>query len=391
MRATLEGDLTRAGPLQPGAPGAEAQAMSDRPSVLVVDAAALPACCEVLGLIGSDFVRSARPGVVPGPLWPRDLLVTSSAAGRELARLGLPATEPRPLWVCLHSKDVEVGELAAAGVDYLVRAEPGPGLGPDPELLRLLFLHALYQGAERRGEARLLCSQAVEYVAGGRRASGQLMDLSRSSFRLLGPGPLAPETPLELHLPAALDPGPPLAYPARVRRSAAALRGPDGRERSSIVASFAPSSSAAHAARIAGVLEVCAESALAALAGARSERRFAARHRYAGVAAVRCLDADEYCIVQGGELSLSGMRLAFSPGLDIGSELSIGLHAGRDQPSVVLRGRVRHHDPSGLGVEFSGLRAAESGALRRLIEELPRSGAVCADGRGPLLLCSVRV
>jgi hypothetical protein len=371
--------------------------MSDRPSVLVVDAGAYPACADVLALIGSDFVRSAGPGVFPGSWWPRDLLVTSAAAGRQLAGRGLPDGEPRPLWICLHAEDVEASELAAAGADYLVRAEPEPGLGPDPELLRLLFLHALYQGVERRGELRLLCSQDVEYVVGGQRASGQLMDLSRSGLRLLGPRPLEPETPLELHLPAALDPGPPLAYPARVRRSAAALRGPDGRERSSIVARFAPSSSATHAARIARVLETCAQSTHPALESGRSdrERRFAARHRYAGVAAVRCLDADEYCIVQGGELSLSGMRLAFHPGLDIGSELTIGLHTGRDQPSVMLRGRVRHHDPSGLGVEFSGLRAAESGALRRLIEELPRLGAVCTgegpDGRSPLLLCSVRV
>jgi hypothetical protein len=378
--------------LQPGAPAAEAQAMSDRPSVLVVDASRLETCCEVLGLIGSDFVRSERMGAIPETLWPRDLLITSAAAARELTRLGLPALEPRPLWVCLHEEDVRAigADLTAAGVDYLV---PGP---PDRELLRLLFLHALYQGVERRGELRLLCSHEVEYTARGARTRGQLMDLSRTGFRLLGPHPLASETPLELHVPSALDPGPPLAYPARVRRSAAALSGPDGRERTSIVARFAASSSPVHAARIAAVLEACAQTALPALGHtARGDRRFTARHRYAGVAAVRCLDADEYCIVQGAELSLSGMRLAFHPGLDIGAELSIGLHTGRGQPSVVLRGRVRHHDPSGLGVEFSELRPAESRVLQALIDDLPRLGAV-STGRGPgdagpLLLCSVRL
>ncbi len=363
--------------------------MSDRPSVLVVGAARLETCCEVLALIGSDFVRSERTSALPDGLWPRDLLITSATAARELAHRNLPSLDPRPLWVCLHENDV--GEI---GADYLVPCEPGRE--PDRELLRLLFLHALYQGVDRRGEVRLICSHEVEYTARGARARGQLMDLSRTGFRLLGPRPLAPETPFELHLPPALDSGPPLAYPASVRRSAAALRGPDGRERTSIVARFAPSSSPAQAARIAAVLEACAQSALPALGRSeRGDRRFAARHRYAGVAAVRCLDADEYCIVQGAELSLSGMRLAFHPGLDIGAELSIGLHTGRGQPSVMLRGRVRHHDPTGLGVEFSPLWPAERRVLQAWIDDLPRLGAVRTgpgpEDLGPLLLCSVRV
>jgi hypothetical protein len=149
-------------------------------------------------------------------------------------------------------------------------------------------------------------------------------------------------------------------------------------------------------ARIAAVLEACAQRARPALRrAALVDRRLGTRYRYAGVTAVRCLDADEYCIVQGAELSLTGMRLAYHPGLDIGAELSIGLHPGRGQPSLVLRARVRHHDPSGLGVEFGALRPAESRVLEALIDELPRHGAVRAgqgpDQPSPLLLCSVRV
>jgi hypothetical protein len=371
--------------------------MSDRPSVLVVGAAELAACGEVLGHIGSDFVQIERSSELDPSVWPRDLLVTSARAALELARSGAPEAEPPPAWVCVHDEEFDTRrpELVEAGVDYLVRAERG--VEPDRELLRLLFLQVLYEGAERRGEVRLPCSHSVDYVAAGARVRGRLMDLSRAGFRVLGPRALAPESPLELHLPDALDPSPPIGHAARVRRCAPALRGPDGHERVSIVARFA--GGAEQAARIAAVLESCVRSGTSALVstGARRDpdRRFAARHRYAGVAAIRCLDADEYCIVQGSDLSLSGMRLAFHPSLDVGSELSVDIHTGRDRVVVTVRGRVRRHDASGLGVEFGTISPADGRVLREVIDELPRGGAVCTsdgpDAPRPLLLCSVRV
>jgi len=391
--------------------------VSDSPSVLVLDSGELGWCCDALTQIGSDFALASADSE---PHWPRDLLVTTPQTARYVAwkwrhrRLDarprkdtslispLPPTfaapPPRfmsPVWICVsHSDQPGVrDEMCAAGVDYWIGGATGE---PDHDLFRLLVLQVLYEGAERRGELRVLCRHDIEYAASEQdRTRGRLMDLSRSGCRFLAAQPLESGTGVDLYLPGELD-GDRHAYPATVQRCADLPSAGGASPRTSVVVSF--SSSLELEQRLAGAMQRAeAQSPLGALRPvaetALTDRRHTPRHRYSGVAAITSLDAEEYCIAHGAELSMTGMRLAFHPGLDIGSELMIGLHAGQRGPALLVRGRVRHHDPTGLGVEFDELPAGQSRLLQALIGDLPHLDSLCTthgDPR-PILLCSVRV
>jgi hypothetical protein len=55
-----------------------------------------------------------------------------------------------------------------------------------PAALRLLILHALYAGPERRASARLAVSAAIRFRAGMFSRAATLVEISRSGCRLVG-------------------------------------------------------------------------------------------------------------------------------------------------------------------------------------------------------------
>ncbi len=75
-----------------------------------------------------------------------------------------------------------------------------------PEALRLLLLHCLYSGPERR-QYRVAVGAPVKFRSGFRRGRGVLADLSDTGCRILTPEPLAPRQKLLVFLPRAGRPG----------------------------------------------------------------------------------------------------------------------------------------------------------------------------------------
>jgi len=121
----------------------------------------------------------------------------------------------KPVWIAVHAQDflpLRV-RLQRMGVQYLVQSSVGS------EALRLLLVHSLYQGPERRDGMRLPVGMPVacrSEVGGGFPAD--LLDLTRDGCRLLADCELELSAGVSLELPSKLAGGAKLELSGRVSR-----------------------------------------------------------------------------------------------------------------------------------------------------------------------------
>ena len=78
------------------------------------------------------------------------------------------------------------------------------GVAEAPEHGRLLLMHALYRGEERRTRPRLPLGYRVVAKIGMRRRDALLVDLSESGCRLLVPEPVARDSKITVQVPVEL-------------------------------------------------------------------------------------------------------------------------------------------------------------------------------------------
>ncbi|MBW1687980.1 MAG: PilZ domain-containing protein [Deltaproteobacteria bacterium] len=147
---------------------------------------------------------------------PRDVVIAT--VKRILALEGsvdLSELPGKPVWIAVHSQDflpLRV-RLRKLGVHFLVQTSVGS------EALRLLLMHSVYRGPERREEPRLPVGSQVECRdAGGSPFAAELLDLACEGCRLLSKHPLQPETALSVGLPSKLAGGEELSLPGRIMR-----------------------------------------------------------------------------------------------------------------------------------------------------------------------------
>jgi hypothetical protein len=147
---------------------------------------------------------------------PYDLVIASVKRTIALEDVVDLASLPgKPVWIAVHAQDflpLRI-RLRRMGVRYLVQSSVGS------EALRLLLVHSLYQGAERRDTLRLPVGVPVT----GRTTSGEefraeLLDLARSGCRLFAEAELALDAGVVVDLPAKLAGGQEVALPGRVSR-----------------------------------------------------------------------------------------------------------------------------------------------------------------------------
>lgn len=148
---------------------------------------------------------------------PRDVVVAT--VKRILALEGeveLSELPGKPVWIAVHSQDflpLRV-RLRKLGVHYLVQASVGS------EALRLLLLHSVYRGPEKREEPRLPVGSPVDCRdAEGITFAAELLDLATDGCRLLSNHSLRPDTALSVGLPSKLAGGEELLLPGRVLRA----------------------------------------------------------------------------------------------------------------------------------------------------------------------------
>ncbi|HEY8495229.1 MAG TPA: PilZ domain-containing protein [Myxococcota bacterium] len=189
--------------------------MAERFPVVLVDDGELDEVRDLLGELGVEFAH-LRGGAVPRRIEPpRDLFVCTMRRAN-LARPWPHSPDGllRPVRIAVVDEDSPAARsaLRKLGFAYLVRRPV------HPLALRLLLLRALYQGDERRGDARVPVGVDVTLRTGLRRRDALLADLSLGGCRLVTDRALPAGAKLTLHLPGELLGESDLALAGRILR-----------------------------------------------------------------------------------------------------------------------------------------------------------------------------
>ena len=292
--------------------------------------------------------------------------------------------------------------LRRAGADLLVRLPVHPGA------LRLLILHSLYRGTEKRRTSRVSIGAAIRFRSGFRPHNAILAELSPTGCRMLAPiGSHNAKcgASLTLQLPAELCGGRALTLPGRIHRvedgdwGTNAIAVSFGRLRSS-VAEKLQSVIAAHSEGPA-MLASEASGALASLPNRvqhealqhdarqrqpapdkpiadtvlatsemNSQRRQLPRHNMKQ----RVIAVGEQAsrVLMGRDLSAGGLRVAPAPGLGVGDLLKIALYVQPSREPLVVDAEIARDDgDAGLGLRFLDLGTEQLELITRMVSELP--------------------
>ncbi|MFQ5417582.1 MAG: PilZ domain-containing protein [Myxococcota bacterium] len=187
--------------------------MSQSVSVLLLDDGELDDIQRMLEQMQIPFGRVRGASIVPGMGGPTDLLIATPRrinAVRDI-QSNLP-DDSAPVRIVVASEDSTSlrSRLRNVGFDYLVRRPV------HQEALRLLVLHSLYTGEERRYEPRIPMGYEIAFRSGLRQRRGILADLSTRGCRLLVDSALEDGKRLRIEIPDELGTSEPLSIRGHV-------------------------------------------------------------------------------------------------------------------------------------------------------------------------------
>lgn len=390
----------------PAADGCRVEPHLDEPNILVLHDGELDDVSALLEELGLRAVvrRGSPPLEVLQASW--ELVV-----GTPRRLLDSDALRARGVQIAVSDEDSRTlrASLKRAGIDYAVRRPVHPAA------LRLLVLHALYRGPEKRRARRVSVGAPVRLRVGLRRMSGLLVDLSHSGCRIL----MSPGVPrgrrVQVQLGGELTGGRPLQLKGRVQRSTPASDAPPGSEQvglsferissrrarqlASVVARFAEGP-ARWAEEDASQAALARRPATAARSAARSggsdpapdevacERRLSERHEIHRH--VITLERDAARVLMGRDISLGGMRVDPHPGLSVGCQMQLALHVrGREAPLVVQACVERDDGERGLVLAFRDLDEASRRYLEKMVRFLPILATRQGDGDAGVILSEI--
>jgi len=379
--------------------------------VLLVDDGELDDVRDCLLALNVEFAH-LRGGAVPARLDPPSDLFVASTRRAALAR-PWPRSE-RPVRIAVVTEDSGTlrSTLRRLGYSYLVRRPA------HPVALRLLLMHALYRGEERRGAPRVPLGYPVAVKIGMRRRDALLVDLAESGCRFLVNEPVSEGMKVTVQVPSELCGSDGFALPGTVVRC--------GRDRSS------PNDGAFAVAiqftKLADAARALLEEALAAhrLGGDASEegfvdeaplvtpadigdeaaprlvrrvapqplplpqdpkrhrsaadarprspadRRRHARGRFAERVVAAASDGSIHRVLIGRDLSTGGMRVDRQPELVVGARLRLALYdAAQEKPMVVTASVLRDDGAAGVALRFEEIAPESAARLERLVAGLP--------------------
>jgi hypothetical protein len=169
--------------------------MARSPAVLLLDDGELDDVQTLLEEIRVPYGR-VRGGAIPQRTPPPTRLLV--ATPRRVEAVPLPESNPDPLVrIVVVSEDSPTlrAKLREVGFDYLVRRPV------HHEALRLLLLHCLYTGQERRSEPRIPVGFEVSFRTGLLPRRATLADLSTRGCRLLSKWALEPGRRITVTIP----------------------------------------------------------------------------------------------------------------------------------------------------------------------------------------------
>ena len=302
-------------------------------------------------------------------------------------KLDLADLPGKPVWIALHGQDflpLRV-RLRKLGVRFLVQSSVSS------EALRLLCLHTLHRGPERRRVPRLPVGCAITYrAADGSALPAQLLDLTREGCRLLADRAVEGDAALAVELPAKLAGGEACMLPGRITRTEPHADG----ARNLLTVTFDDLSTAALelldailAGKVIGTVvtqlgEELTEDVAPLTLTPRSTaspdhghevRSAPRRHRRVEYTrkVTALLGAGEHAIL-ARDLSIEGMRSEPLPELPIGTALELALYGSSGAEPILVRAVVARDDgPRGTVFRFEPLPAGERARLAGIIAGAP--------------------
>jgi len=392
--------------------------MAERFRVLLVDDGELDDVRDCLLTLGAEFAH-LRGGAVPAKLdAPRDLFIaTTRRAG--LARPWPRAERPVRIAVVTEDSGSLRATLRRLGFGYLVRRPA------HPVALRLLLMHALYQGEERRSAPRVPLGYPVAVKVGMRRRDALLADIAESGCRLIIAEPVSEGVKVTVQVPSELCGSDGFALPGTVVRCAKDRTSPDDGSfavaihfstLSETARALLDEALAAHrlgepteeagpeAAPLVTPIDIGDEAAprlvrriapppmpIDAKRPARpaaahrtvstahasgparhSDRRRHPRRRYAERVVAAAPDGSIHRVLIGRDLSPGGMRVDRQPELVVGARLRLALYDTlHETPVVVTASVLRDDGDAGVALRFDALPRESAARLEQLVAGLP--------------------
>jgi hypothetical protein len=265
-----------------------------------------------------------------------------------------------------------------------------------PAAFRLLILHALYRGPEKRRTTRVSIGAPIRFRVGLRRHTAILAELStRGCSMMAAPNchRAVPDRLVKIALPPEItNDKRPLSLRGHVMRVTRADEGDDviavlfellgeaaSKRLESIVSahSHGPAvldeavSRAIHPVPVAPEADEPQPPARDDPADeAASERRVQERHSI--TRRIIALGDEAARVLIGRDLSIGGMRIDPTPGFAMGDRLKVAVHVRADgQPLVVSAEITRDDGPDGMALSFVDLSPAARACLDEMIGALP--------------------
>lgn len=362
---------------------------------------------NLLEELGASFVERLGKATPEDGQTSWDLVV---ATPKRMLQFEVSESFPSPVRIAVVADDARTlrNMLKRSTIEFVVRRPVHPAA------LRLLVLHALYRGPEKREFPRVTVGAPIRFRVGWRWRRAILMDLSARGCRLLSPDRVRRGDLMELNLPSELTGRASLSLTGRVMRCRTPVPGWPGKD--GIAVNFEALSGEA-ARRLQATIE-CYASGPAALPssiarrygiddaalpplcgsthpgeeghheipsgdseaaaapdaatakeraprGVRGERRLYARR-------VIALGDEITRILIGRDLSVGGMRVDPHPELSVGDAMQIALYARAGEQPLVVSAEVSRDDANqGLALQFHDLSRAAKSYLGRMVGSLP--------------------
>ena len=354
--------------------------MSSGHMIVLIDDGDLGQVADLLDEIGVEYSReSGKNGTIPPQ--PGIPLVTTSHAAiyRKLGR-GKARSKRGAVWIAFVTggSKTERASLERAGFDFLVRQPVHPAA------LRLLLLHALYQGKNKRGTNRLAFGYEVRF--GGRLFSrrGTLTDLSPQGCRLLAMQSPERGAHVSVTIPKEAAGGRALRLAGRVVRTAAGdAEGGDPKE-TSVGIEFNELGRAARKRLDAILLERSSGPAvlpqMVTPQPAPGDTRQHVRVEF--TQKLNAVASSNAHVVLGRDLSEGGMRIDADSLVKVGDELFLAIQSPGNDTFFVEGCVVRDDGAEGLAVQFGWIEPGAREQLQSLVGSLPPIERLTGGGAG---------
>ena len=309
--------------------------------------------------------------------------------------------------------------MRRSGVDLVVRRPV------HPTALRLLLVHSLYRGPERRSR-RVAVGAPVRFRAGLRRREAVLADLSLRGCLLLTRHGVRVGQGIVVWIPDPATDGRSFAVRGKIVRVLAGDEPGFGVDFGKVARAIVPQLKAAVAAHLDGPAAGSRETVSPAIARAQAapaptpdagstqpigyrdtgsvrrevvrahtdfaggiasdaasaeegdERRRASRHAYTGRRVV-ALGEQAARVLIGRDLSVGGMRVDRAPNLEPGQVLQLAIHVSAGETPLVVRAEILRDDGDrGFALRFCDLSTSAERYLTKMVGALP----VLEDGGG---------